>query len=198
MLEAVHGLLASVGVGRDELVRIVVGVGPGGFTGLRIGIATALGLGQALCVPVCGASSLEALALGIAGVAPPGATLAPAFDARRGELFVAAYRARGAGALQELLGPRALAPEAAVDALAAWGSPDAPVVIAGDGVAGAGAALDAPHLALLPAGAAAGRVRAANLVRLVEAGGQRPAAPVYARLPDAEVERRRALAAGSG
>ena len=56
--------------------RVVVGVGPGGFTGLRIGLATALGLGQALGVPVTGASSLEALALGIAE-RPPRARWSP-------------------------------------------------------------------------------------------------------------------------
>ena len=198
MLEAVHGLLASVGMGAGELERIVVGVGPGGFTGLRIGIATALGLGQALGVPVRGASSLEALALGMSEVAPPGAALAPVLDARRGELFVGAYRARGGGALEELLGPRALTPEAAVDALVALGSPGAPVAVAGDGVAVAGPALEGPRVAPLASGAAAGRVRATDLVRRVEAGGEVPAMPVYVRLPDAEVNRRRALAAGAG
>ena len=74
VLEAVHGLLSSVGASVDDIDDIVVGVGPGGFTGLRIGLATALGLGQALGVPVTGASSLEALALGVAELAASMAT----------------------------------------------------------------------------------------------------------------------------
>ena len=64
VLEAAHHLLGACGVVPGDLSQIVVGVGPGGFTGIRIGIATALGLGQALGIPVHGASSLEALALG--------------------------------------------------------------------------------------------------------------------------------------
>jgi tRNA threonylcarbamoyladenosine biosynthesis protein TsaB len=55
VLEAAHHLLAATGRTPRAIERIVVGIGPGGFTGLRIGIATALGLGQALRVPVEGA-----------------------------------------------------------------------------------------------------------------------------------------------
>ena len=110
VLEAVHGLLASVGATSADVDGIVVGVGPGGFTGLRIGLATALGLGQALGVPVTGASSLEALALGLAEAAPPGASLVPVLDARRRELFAAVSRPGPGDALEELAAPQAIAP----------------------------------------------------------------------------------------
>lgn len=91
VLEAAHGLLLSCGLRVRDIDEIVVGVGPGGFTGLRIGLATALGLGQALAVPVTGASSLEALALGVSREAPGDGLVAAVLDARRRELFAAAY-----------------------------------------------------------------------------------------------------------
>lgn len=191
VLEAAHGLLASVGATTADLDGIVVGVGPGGFTGLRIGLATALGLGQALGIPVTGASSLEALALGVAEVAPPGAVVVPVLDARRRELFAAVYRAGGGAALDELAAPQAIAAAdlaALLDGLgqAAW--------IGGDGVPAAGGALDGPGRTVLAPGARASRVSASALVARVRAGAGRSARPVYARLPDAEVNRRAAAA----
>jgi tRNA threonylcarbamoyladenosine biosynthesis protein TsaB len=194
-LEAAHGLLTAAGASARDIEAIVVGVGPGGFTGLRIGIATALGLGQALGVPVTGASSLEALAAGIAEAAPPGAVVAPVLDARRRELFAAAYRAEPGGGLEELLAPSALPPSDLREALAGLG---AEVWLGGEGLEAAGEALEGPGLRRLPAGAAAHRVRAALLVRRVAAGAGLPARPVYARLPDAEVNRLAAAGAAAG
>ena len=122
VLEAAHGLLTSCGLRAADVGEIVVGVGPGGFTGLRIGLATALGLGQALRVPVTGASSLEALALGLSREAPGGGLVAAVLDARRRELFAAAYRA-GEGGLAELIAPVALAPAELAARLTAMGEP---------------------------------------------------------------------------
>lgn len=191
VLEAAHGLLAAVGATTADLDGIVVGVGPGGFTGLRIGLATALGLGQALGVPVTGASSLEALALGVAEAAPPGAVVVPVLDARRRELFAAVHRSDGAGGLAELVPPRAIAP---ADLVAVLDDIGEPAWIGGDGVPAAGDALAGPGRTLLPPGARAARLSAAALVARVRAGAGLPARPVYARLPDAEVTRRAAVA----
>jgi len=192
VLEAAHGLLGSAGASPADLDRIVVGVGPGGFTGLRIGLATALGLGQALGIPVTGASSLEGLALGLAEAAPPGAVVVPVLDARRRELFAAVYRAGGGDALEQLAAPQAIAPADLAALLHALGEP---AWIGGDGVPAAGGALDGPGRTLLPPAARAARMSAAALVARVRAGAGLPARPVYARLPDAEVNRRAAAGA---
>jgi tRNA threonylcarbamoyladenosine biosynthesis protein TsaB len=194
VLEATHGLLSAAGTSVRDIDGIVVGVGPGGFTGLRIGIATALGLGQALRVPVTGASSLEALALGIAEVAPVGAVVAPVLDARRRELFAAAYRSRPGGDLEELIEPSALAPAELARLLSGLGEG---AWLGGEGVEAGGEALDAPGLRRVPAGAVAHRLRAAALARRVAAGAGLPARPVYARLPDAEVNRLAAAGAAA-
>lgn len=79
-------VVASAGVGFDSLDRIGVTVGPGSFTGLRVGLAFALGLGQALGRPVIGLSSLQALAWSIEG--GPSGPVASVIDARRGEVYL--------------------------------------------------------------------------------------------------------------
>jgi tRNA threonylcarbamoyl adenosine modification protein YeaZ len=76
-------LLRSAGCTPRDLDLLAVGVGPGSFTGVRIGLAAARGVALALGLPVAGVSTLEALAAGA-----PGAD--PVIDARRGEIFVLA------------------------------------------------------------------------------------------------------------
>jgi tRNA threonylcarbamoyladenosine biosynthesis protein TsaB len=80
LLEDVDALLRQGGAHARELDAIAVGTGPGSFTGLRVGLATARGLAFALGLPVAGVPTLDALAAGA-----PGAV--PVVDARRGEVF---------------------------------------------------------------------------------------------------------------
>lgn len=89
LLEDVDALLRRAGAHATELDALAVGVGPGSFTGTRIGLAAARGLALALEVPAAGVSTLEALAGGA-----PGALAV--IDAKRREIFVS--------------GPRVLAP----------------------------------------------------------------------------------------
>src|SRR5215210_3342156 len=81
LLEDVDALLRQAGAQTRELEGLAVGIGPGSFTGVRIGLSTARGLALALDLPVAGVSTLDALAAGA-----PGAV--PVIDARRRELFV--------------------------------------------------------------------------------------------------------------
>jgi tRNA threonylcarbamoyladenosine biosynthesis protein TsaB len=80
LLEDVDALLRQGGASPRDLDLLAVGIGPGSFTGIRIGLATARGLGLALDVPAAGVSTLAALAAGA-----PGAV--PVIDARRREVF---------------------------------------------------------------------------------------------------------------
>jgi tRNA threonylcarbamoyladenosine biosynthesis protein TsaB len=112
LLPLVDGLLVEAGLGWDQVERIAVGVGPGTFTGLRIGIATARALAQSLDVELVGVSSLDALPYS-AGEHVQGetsrveaASILAVIDARRGEVFVAAYEGE-----QQLLTPRAVSPD---------------------------------------------------------------------------------------
>lgn len=81
LLEDVDALLRQAGARTADIEALAVGIGPGSFTGVRVGLATARGLALALDVTVAGVSTLDALAAGA-----PGAI--PVVDARRREVFV--------------------------------------------------------------------------------------------------------------
>jgi tRNA threonylcarbamoyladenosine biosynthesis protein TsaB len=103
-------LLAGAGLRFRDLDRIAVGLGPGTFTGLRIGVATARGLAQSLGIELVGVSSLRALAEPVLRELDGSHVLA-VLDARRGEAFVAGYEMTDRRLAEELVSPRALAPE---------------------------------------------------------------------------------------
>ncbi len=195
--QEIHELLTGADVSVGELDEIVVGVGPGGFTGLRIGIATALGLGQALAIPVRGVASIEELALGIAAMAPSGALLLPVIDARRTQVFAAVYRAGADGALVTVLEPHATAAEELAGRLDGLAAADAPTYAAGDGVHRL-SDVAMSNVVLLPDGSPAHDISAVRLAERARAGGARPASPLYLRLPDAEVTRRRRARESAG
>lgn len=189
-------LLADADLGIAQLERIAVGIGPGTFTGLRIGVATARALAQAHDLPLVGVSTLRALAAGAPADAGP-ATLA-VLDARRGEAFAAAW-APGTAAQADsapLLAPAALTPAALADAVAAL---PAGALAVGDGALMFRDVLEAVGAVVPADGSAAHRVDAsvhARLAATIEPGARDAVLPAYLRLPDAELALRRRRATG--
>ncbi|MFO1060153.1 MAG: tRNA (adenosine(37)-N6)-threonylcarbamoyltransferase complex dimerization subunit type 1 TsaB [Dongiaceae bacterium] len=123
LLPMAEAVLAEAGLGFAGLALVAATVGPGAFTGLRIGLAAARGIALAAGLPFAGVTSFAAIAEAAATLARPGAAgLWVALDSKRGDLFVQRFR-DGAPA-----GPPAiLAPAALAAAL-----PAGPAAIAGD------------------------------------------------------------------
>lgn len=95
-LEMMREVLAEVGARPADLGGVIALRGPGSFTGLRIGLATALGLHQALGIPATGLSTFEILAAAAASAeVPRGALILAAADALRGEWSVQPFRSEG-------------------------------------------------------------------------------------------------------
>jgi tRNA threonylcarbamoyladenosine biosynthesis protein TsaB len=88
MFPALEEILTALGFSVRTVSALAVAIGPGSFTGLRVGLAAAKGFAHALNAPLVGISSLEALACQLTGTST---TVAPILDARRGEVFTAPF-----------------------------------------------------------------------------------------------------------
>lgn len=108
LLPTLDRLLAQAGITKGDLTAVFVSIGPGMYSGLRVGIATAQGLAFALKLPATGVGRLELDALAFAASDRP---IVPLHTAGRGELAWAVYEAADDG-VQELLAPRLGLPEA--------------------------------------------------------------------------------------
>jgi tRNA threonylcarbamoyladenosine biosynthesis protein TsaB len=199
LLDMADGLLASAGIGWSALERIAVGRGPGTFTGLRVGVATARGLAQSLGIELVGVSSLRALAEPRLRSEQAGSRVLAVLDARRGEVFVAAYERidREPESIAELVAPVALDPEQLrdlVERMQGWEAiGDGAVRFRGDlEAAGATVPPDASPAHVLSAEAICKLGARTRTVAVEEA-----ILPEYGRRPDAELalERKRATAA---
>jgi tRNA threonylcarbamoyladenosine biosynthesis protein TsaB len=192
LLDAVLKLLRVAGTGFDELAGVVVTTGPGSFTGIRVGLATAQGLAAARGWPLHACDSLLARAAVWSGHADP---LAVVLDARRGEVYAALYDVRSFPP-RVLVAPFCATPGEASARLAAG--------LEGDGVESSGCARlavtgsGAPLLAAtLPAAVPlqdGPRSVAAALIDLAWGGGcemlePHAVEPTYLRKSDAEVRR---------
>ena len=173
----IHEVLAEAAVGTADLTDIAVGTGPGPFTGLRVGIVTALTLGQVHAIPVHGVCSLDALAAQYAS-AGADSRFSVATDARRKEVYWACY---------EIVGERAQR----LDDPAVTRPGDLPPDVRELPSVGRGALLYPEHLhhrASTPDGPVLD-VSAAALARValagIAAGHEMPTTPLYLRRPDA-------------
>jgi len=174
--------LGAAGAGWDHVDLLAAGIGPGGFTGLRIGLATAHGLALARGLPLAGVSSLAALAHG-AREGAPGGRVAAVLDARRGEAFAAAFDGP-----RETMPAAALAPDALAGGLAALSRPRLAV---GDGALRFAELIEGAGLEVPDGESPLHRVRATSVARLaLEAlpGAAAEVLPDYLRRPDAALE----------
>jgi tRNA threonylcarbamoyladenosine biosynthesis protein TsaB len=200
LLATVEGLLDDAGMGWETVDSIAVGVGPGTFTGLRIGVTTARALAQARSLALRPVSSLEALAAGVA----VGARLAvdrrvlALIDARRGQVFAALFRVaeRGSGderVLEPESEPSVVDPERVLESVANLQElGDAPVC-AGDWAIESRTQLERAGAEIPPADCGFHAVDALQVCRIGMSVRPVPpdtVQPVYLRLPDAEINRR--------
>ena len=176
LMPSVARCLEAAELDYSDLDTVAVGIGPGAFTGLRIGVTTARALAQAYGSELRPVSSLAALAWGIES-----RQRLPLIDARRGELFAALYE-DGEERMVAFAGPPE---EVAARALEAGGNP----LAAGDGSIRFREVLEAVGLRVEPAGSRAHVVRGLSVCRLAVATPPTlPEAvlPDYLRLPDAK------------
>ena len=176
LMPAIAEAMERAEVAWSDLAAIAVGVGPGAFTGLRIGIATARALATARRIPLRRVSSLAALA---AGIEAP--VRLPLIDARRGELFAALHRGE-----DEVWEPFAAPPEELIARVREAGvSP----LAAGDGSLRFRGMLDEAGIPVAPQDSAAHVVRALHVCRLAAGARDEPpeaVLPEYLREPDAK------------
>ena len=195
LLPMIDELLDAAGTPLDRVGAFAVSIGPGGFTSLRIGLATVKGLAFGTGVPVAAVPTLEAIAHSAlaAGRCEPGEAIVALLDARRGELYAGGYRATGDERLLEcVLDDAVVLPDELAVRLRGR------VRLVGEGAALLGTEIAAkaneaevaidPEPTLWPRAASVGRL---GRVRLADGGGMAAGAlvPRYLRRAQAEEAR---------
>jgi tRNA threonylcarbamoyladenosine biosynthesis protein TsaB len=203
---SIEEVCAASGCALAEVTCIAVDIGPGLFTGLRVGVATAKALAQALGIGVLGLSSLDILAAAAAErwlESDPGPrSVASVVDARRGEVFAATYRFDSTPG-REPVDPESirrdrnepLGPEALVEWLLERSEVDGPVTVVGDGAVRYHHLLSSqPGLDLgwagdlsAPSPVTQARLAARRLARGVVPSGATELVPDYRRPADARI-----------
>ena len=169
LMPLAQAVLSEAGHALADLDAVVVGVGPGPFTGLRVGIVTAAALGDALGRPVYGVPSHDGIAAA-AGLDQPFLVVT---DARRREVYVSGYRADG----RRVFGPAVLAPRAVAPEVADL----SPAAVVGPGASLLDGALPEAGLA----GSVGEGLVGAALTALLTGVVPGPLTPLYLRRPDA-------------
>lgn len=177
LVPMIEHVMTEAGIGFAALDLIAVTVGPGAFTGVRIGLATARGLGLATGLPVVGLTSFAAVAAPAEGGLRPEERLVAALDSRREELYLQAFdpgmHPLGEGTL------------VAPDAWASW-VPAGALVLAGDGAGRLQSALEDRAIRCLPGPGVPDAAAVARLAARQWRPGDKPAPlePLYLRAPD--------------
>jgi tRNA threonylcarbamoyl adenosine modification protein YeaZ len=179
--EVIGPMLAAVlgAVGRSAVTAVACGVGPGPYTGLRVGIASAIAVGAAWDVPVHGLCSLDALAAHALSVRP-GSGVEVASDARRQEVYWARYDAEG----ERIAGPRVRSALDVGDDVVRGAASAVWVARRVQALMRSGATPAQVDIPLDPHGADTGATESALLGSTLL-----PARPLYLRRPDAMVPR---------
>lgn len=183
LIPMVLRVLAVAGVGFSDVNLVAVTVGPGAFTGLRVGLAAARGIALARGVPCIGVTTLESIAAAIPRRQPDDRRVLVVLDTRRGDFYAQAFSAEGSG----LAAPRSVDAAALPDLVGGR-----EVLVAGDARPAALAALRAVGVAaesVAGSDHADAGVVAAIAARRFEAGDsdpQRPL-PLYVRRPEATI-----------
>ena len=187
LLPGVHEVLEAAAASWSDVGTVAVGLGPGAFTGLRIGVATARALAQADGrVRLAGVPTPAALALALARTPEAAAhrPLVPLIDGKRREVFAAVYAADEAGSGVHLVEQVTVVP---ADELAAWLARLGDVLVGGDGAVLYGDLLPATARVAneipAPTAAMVGRAVAREAPGLVF--GAHAVLPLYGRAPDA-------------
>lgn len=192
LLSAIDRLLQDAGWTLGVLEGLAVAVGPGSFTGLRIGVSTVKGLAFSLKIPVAAVSTLEALAWVLPFARDP---VCPVLDARKGEVYAALFHWDGERLVRDWE-DQAMAPDELCRRLSE------PVTFVGDGIAGYGSlfkellgplATLAPPARRLPSAACVGQLGHARLLA-GEVVDPVALTPRYLRPSEAELKRHRGFA----
>lgn len=180
-------ILTMAGINKADLKAIAVSNGPGSFTGLRIGLATAKALAYALKIPIIGVPSLESLAY---GCPVPGAILAPMLDAQKGNIYQALFEWQD-GKLIEIMPVTVLGIHEALHNLTQY---EKPVVVMGEAAVlhgekikevGKNLVLAAPHVIIQRAASVAGLGQ--KLLKQGVTHDLMALEPLYVRRSEAEV-----------
>jgi tRNA threonylcarbamoyladenosine biosynthesis protein TsaB len=187
LLDAIDLVLRKGRCALTDLDGLAISIGPGSFTGVRIGVSTVKGLAYAVQKPVVGVSTLDVLA---SQVSPTPYLICPIIDARKGEVYSAFYRYEGFNRLKRLSEYQAIRPEVLSGML------KEPTIFLGDGVKTYGEdlrnslklfALFSPTALHIPHGSAVARLGVELLLR-GEVLDLAAFTPLYVRLSEAEIK----------
>lgn len=182
LIPMVDAVLTEAGLGFADLDLLAVTVGPGAFTGLRIGLSAARAMALAAKLPCIGVTTLEAVAAGVPETERQGAQILVTLDAKRADIYAQLFTAD----LSPLGEPLAVLPGDLADRL-----DQGPIVVAGDAAETVSEALIAAGIEARVSGAPA--VPDAALIAAIAESrgtpgrGEKPPRPLYLRPPDVTI-----------